>query len=462
MSRPNSTEAVYNAFLSENLNLARTKWKKLCGRLTESHPEKAALVARLLENEQHWLYNALDEDVKTLNVGAFDRFAFPIIRAVYPNLVATDLVSVQPMQGPTSLIFYLDARYSVTKGSAKAGATALSPISGHEPSSRYTSELVDSELLVTSPGGDDTIGGTLAWTPVRPGSVVISDGTNTITDNGAGGLSGNGLDSGTIDYATGVVALDFTAAPALGVEITASYRYVSEGNSKRPEMDIILTSQQVIADTFSLATNWSVEAEADFRAVHGIEAQTTLMSTVAEQLRYEIDRDVIADLETVAANGTLVTWDYTPPTGVDFYRHQLTFVNKLVEAGNIMFSNTRGKATGNWIVCGTNMATVVESLPGFQAVDQGEAEGVVYIGQLGRWKFYKDPWMRADYGIMGHKGSTWLKAGYAYCPYVPLWRTPIITLGDFKRRVGLMTRYAKKLLNRNYFLQLKVDNFGVL
>lgn len=457
------------------LSLAERKWRHLCGDLLEKgQTEKAILTARLLENTKNW-FKVLDEDVRMLNVGSFDRFAFPMIRAVYPNLIATDLVSVQPMQGPSSLIFYLDTRYAVTKGTAAAGETSLSPIDGHAPAVGYPSELVDAEVVGTGDGNDltPTIAN-LGWLPVRPGSVSITtvvevNGAVTITDNGNGGLvcgtAGILTGTNTINYTTGAIVLTFDTNPPANTEaITASYRYISEGNTQRPELDIILTSALVTADTYTLGTNWTIEAEADFRSVHGLEAQATLMSQVAEQLRYEIDRDIIADLNTLvnAAGATSFAWDYTPPVGVDYYRHQLTFVNKLVEAGNHLFRQTRGKANGNFLVVGTNLATVIEALPQFVSADYGDAEGVVYIGQLDRWKIYKDPYMAVADGIMGHKGNSWLKAGYAYCPYVPLWRTPVVTLTDFKRRVGLMTRYAKKVINANFYTKVSVDNFGVL
>lgn len=457
----------YGNTLKGNLALAEGRWSHLCKSLLEKgQAEKAALTARLLENNRNWM-KVLDEDVKMLNVGSFDRFAFPMIRAVYPNLVATDLVSVQPMQGPTSLIFYLDARYAKTKGSATAGATSLSPIDGHAPAVGYPSELIDAEVISDAAGADVTPDvNALQWTPVRPGSLsittTVSGVEKIVTDDGNGNIVG--AVAGTIDYETGVItALEYAADPT--TPLIATYRYISEGNTQRPELDIILTSALVTADTYTLGTNWSIEAEADFRAVHGVEAQATLMSQVAEQLRYEIDRDVIADLLAIAnSNGASAAfdWDYTPPVGVDYYRHQLTFVNKLVEAGNYIFRVTRGKANGNFLVVGTNLATVIEALPQFVSADYGDAEGVVFIGQLDRWKIYKDPYFDPDTGIMGHKGNSWLKAGYAYCPYVPLWRTPVVTLTDFKRRVGLMTRYAKKVINSNFYCKVTVSNFGVL
>ncbi len=464
-----NAETAYGELQQRGRFLAEGRWRKLVGKLLRKNEDKAIITAILLENQRKWFSN-LTEDVKMLNVGSFDRFAFPMIRAIYPNLVATDLVSVQPMQGPTSLIFFLEQQYGVTKGSAVQGASALSPISGHPGPRGFSSEWVDHETLGTGSTGDDTpTMANLDWFPVRPGSVTIhvllSTVDTTYTDDGNGGFTG--LDAGTIDYATGqfTVAPDFPTAPDNLSEIWVKYRYVSEANTLRPKLDITLTSTQVMAETHSMVTNWSVESEQDFKAVHGLDAQTTLMSQVAENIRFEIDREVIADLWD-AAGGTTgtadITWDYTPPTGVDFYRHQLTFINKLVEASNLIFANTRGKGRGTWLVCGVNVATVIEALPGFVPTDYGDAEGVVFIGQLGSLKIYKDPWAATDWALMGYKGSSWLKAGYVYAPYVPLWRTPVITLTDIARRVGLMTRFAKKLINGYYYVTVNVDNFGVL
>jgi len=461
-----NAELTFQEMRRQGRALAEGRWRKLCGDLLQKDEEKAIMTAILLENERKGL-DRLDEDVKMLNVGSFDRFAFPMIRAIYPNLVSTELVSVQPMQGPTSMIFYMDTRYAVTKGSAVAGQTSLSPLEGHTGPKSFTSELIDHETLVTVAGTDDTPTiPTIGWLPIRPGSfyiyATVAAATVTGHDNGNGLITGTGIDSGTIDYTTGAVAIDYTTAPDNPSEIWCTYRYVSEGNTQRPELDIILTSAVVLAETQSLVTNWSVESEQDFRAVHGIDAQVTLMSEIAENIRFEIDREIVNDLWTLSGPAVDVTWDYTPPTGIDFYRHQLTFVNALVQASNVIFQRTRGKGRGNWMVCGTNVSTVIEVLPQFVSADYGDAEGVVYIGQLGSLKIYKDPWFETDYALMGYKGSTWLRAGYVYAPYVPLWRTPIVTLTDIKRRVGMMTRYGKKTINDKYYVKIYVDNFGVM
>lgn len=460
----NLTESQYRASYNENLRLASGRWGHLCkGLIEKGQREKAALTARLLENNRQYVQN-LDEDVRMVNVGAFDRFAYPIIRAVYPNLIATEIVSVQPMQGPTSLIFYLDTRYSSNKGSVISGSTALSPLTGHTANQNFTSQAVNGELLGTGDNAHATYSGVLNWIPLRPNMVTVTAHTTVdiiAVDDGAGNLTGTHVSSGTIDYTTGAISITFDANVGTGKQVLASYTYISEGNAKNPELDLILTSQMITADTYKLATNWSVEAEADFRAIHGIEAQVTLMSQVAEQIRFEIDRNVVSQLETVSDNEGTIQWNFTPPTGVDYFRHQLTFVNTLTDAKNQVFLATGGKATPNFMVCGTQLASVVEALPQFASAEVGETEGIVFIGTLDGVKFYKDPFMSTAKGVLGYKGANWLKSGFVYAPYVPLWRTPTVTLTDFVRRVGLMTRYATKVINQHFYRRFEVTNYGV-
>lgn len=455
------------AILKEGMALAKGKWSNFLGNtkigrnLNEKSPKRAAITALLMENAAR-NFQALDETVRTLNVGSFDRFAFPLIRAIYPNLIATEIVSVQPMQGPTSQIFFLDGRFGSAKGSVAAGQTALSPINGHAPNTQYTAEVVVDESYATGDGATATLAHTTAWLPIRPGTLSVKAGSVIAVDTGNGTLAGTGITSGTVNYTTGAVSVVFAVAPANALVITASYRYVMEGNSQRPDMDINVTSRLVTADTHSLTSNWSVESEQDFKMVHGLDAQKTILSLLAEQIRYEIDRDIIADLFVIAQANAVTTWDYTPPTGVDYYRHQLSILNILAGVSNDIFYDTRGKAWGNFIVVGTNFATVLESLPQFASAERPAAEGVVFTGTLGAFRIYKDPWLTKSTGIMGFKGDNWLKAGYVYTPYVPLWRGPIVTLTDNNRRVGLMSRYGKVNINSFMYRVINITNYGVL
>jgi len=199
-----------------------------------------------------------------------------------------------------------------------------------------------------------------------------------------------------------------------------------------------------------------VEAAADLKAVHNLDAEAELMAFLAEELRFEIDRGIVQDLYNVADSGAVADWDPTPPTNVSDYQHRLTFPWMLTEASNVIFSRTK-RAAANWLVAGVEMCNIIETLPNFRPAAVS-GPGIVHLGNLqGRWEVYKDPWMTdPKRGVLGYRGNSFADTGYVYAPYVPLYRTPTIYLDDMIGRVGLMSRYGKKLVNDDFYMQVGI------
>lgn len=433
--------------------LAEGRWRPLVEQIEDQSTRE--LTAILLENERQFI-GQLEEDVKIQSIGSFEKFIFPIVRAVFPNLIAKDIVSVQPMTGPTSLIFYLDAVYGSTKGSVTAGDTMFSARKGHLADDQYSSEKVSGETLLNAGAtavGDTAIAHTLSLGSCRPGSfrATMTDATGAvvITDNGIGTLTGVGGDAGTgtINYATGAVA--FTAGSNIATAPSATYNYNSEGSANIPIVDFNLSSVPVRAIPHKLRARWSVEASTNLKALHGMDAESELVALLAEKIRWDIDRRIITDLFTIASAGS-VEWNKPAPAAVSYNDHKQTFIDALIEASNLIFRATR-RGTGNFVVCGTNVANVVESLYGFrpQAV---AGNGVVFIGTLqGRWSIYKDPYMDADTFLVGWKGNSFLEAGYVFAPYVPLYTTPTYVLDDMLNRKGMMSQYGVKAVNGDFY-----------
>jgi len=437
-----------NALGDRGKDLAEGKWRPL----VESIEEKSTreLTAILLDNQQRFI-DTLEEDVKIQSIGSFEKFVFPIVRAVFPNLIAKDIVSVQPMTGPTSLVFYLDAVYGTTKGSVTAGDTMFSARKGHLADDQYSSEAVSGEtIVITYSGGTGT--GSLQFQSARPGTFALTENTNSevFTDNGVGGLTGSLGGSGTINYATGAVSVTPNSDPGDGPENeSVNYSYNSEGSDQIPIVDINLSSVPVRAIPHKLRARWSVEAATNLKAIHGMDAEAELVALLSEKIRWDVDRRIISDLFTIASAGT-VTWNKPAPAAVSYNDHKQTFIDALIEASNLIFRATR-RGTGNFVVCGTNVSNVIESLYGFrpQAV---AGNGVVFIGTLqGRWSIYKDPYLDADTFLVGWKGSSFLEAGYVYAPYVPLYTTPTYVLDDMLNRKGMMSQYGVKAINGDFY-----------
>ena len=211
-----------------------------------------------------------------------------MIRAIFPNLIATDLVSVQPMLGPASIVFYLQFVYGTNKGAISKGQVIEDTQGYTAAADYYSSEKVESETVATANGTTGPYTGSLSFIPIRPGTITVTGYSTaaasdlTVTDDGAGGFTGDG--TGTIDYSSGSVSVTFSNTIDNTTLVTSTYDYNMEGNPNLPEVDLVLTSSPVIARTRKLRSRWSMEAAANLRNVHGIEAEAELVAVLAEEL----------------------------------------------------------------------------------------------------------------------------------------------------------------------------------
>lgn len=433
--------------------LAEGKWKNYVEGLKGTDAPFTAIV---LENTAKYLAS-LEETSRAVNVGNFDRFAFPLIRAVFPNLIAQDLVSVQPMDGPVGLVFFFDLIYGSNKGAIAQGTPMFSSLTGHPGDDYYSGPEIRDELVATGAAAA-AIAGTLAYTPVVPNTLVITDGTQVVRDNGAGQLVGdiNGAIAATVNYSTGAVTFSFAAVVAAGTAVTADYEYDNEANSQVPEVDFQLTSAPVVAKINKLRTRYSLEAAQNLKALHGLSAETELVVALAQELRFEIDRNVIRDVNSFA-QATAVTWPLAPGVGLSWTEHKLSFVDILIRGSNNIFQLVR-RGQPNFVVMGLEVSSVVESLPGFKASDAMQSpNGVIFAGTLaGRWRCYKDPYnidgtaTQRNF-LIGYKGSTFLDAGYVYAPYIPFYTTPTVVLDDFIARKGMACQWGKRKINGRFY-----------
>ncbi len=456
---------TYESVIERGLMLAE-RWSRMPGKYMrgwEKHgtvnflegvedPYRRALTATLLENALQY-YNRMDEATRTLQVGTYEKYVFPIIRMVFANLVAADLVSVQPLPAPTGLVFYMDAVAGRTKGKITRGSKIFDAQAGPERSFHYTDEVVENETLGTTTS--DRLTGTLSYQPVRPGTVSLTDGTLVVTDDGNGNLIGDVASGGanTINYATGAYDVTFAASHSDSDVITGTYEYDMEASDLVPELEIQLTSSPVVTRSNRLRARWSMESEQDLLAVHGIVAETELVTLMTNRISQEINEKIIRHLRQIAFNASSpVQFDPTPPVGVSYKDHKEIIVDAFTETSNVIFQNTQ-RVQGNWIVMGMNVANIVETLvPSFvKAPPQAGVAGIRKIGTLGDWECYKDSAYPTNEWLMGAKGGNFLDTGYVHAVYQGLISTPTITLDDFVSRRGLMTRSAQKVVNPRFY-----------
>jgi hypothetical protein len=286
------------------------------------------------------------------------------------------------------------------------------------------------------------------------------------TSFGALGLGSSALNYARID--------SMEAGGATGSLIASSNEWQLEGNEAIPEIDIKVDSIAITAQTKKLKAKWTPELGQDLNAYHNLDAEVELTSILSEQIAMEIDREILEDLLKGATAGTFY-WSRSPglfvdrATGLeigasaaapDFTGTVSEWYETLIETINDVSAQIHRKTLrggANFIVCGPEVANVLEFTAGFRAnvtadADKGDI-GAVKVGTLSRkFDVMVDPYFPRNAILVGRKGSSFLESGYVYAPYVPLQTTPtIFGTEDFVPRKGVMTRYAKKMVRPDMY-----------
>ena len=259
---------------------------------------------------------------------------------------------------------------------------------------------------------------------------------------------------------------------SFNIVLTPTYEIFNdlEGKSEMGEITIRFSSVTVNTETRKLRAHWTPELAQDLEAYHSIDAEAELTALLSEHIAAEIDREIIIDLINQAP--FRARWDYKGlsnnanffGTQKDWNQTLITRVNEL--SAQIHKSTLRGGA--NWIVCSAEAGAIFDDLEYFHVDGSAQPEsekynlGVEKIGNLGsRYVVYKDPYLPAPIVLLGHKGNTFLEAGYIYAPYIPLQLTQTIyDPNDFTPRKGIMTRYAKKMVNNRFYGVIYIDNIN--
>jgi len=283
-----------------------------------------------------------------------------------------------------------------------------------------------------------------AQVPVAIGQTSL-DGYTGTTPTGAGSISPN---------------IDFTATYKI-------YKNM-EFEDKIGEVSFDLQSVTVSVTERKLRAQWSPEMAQDVAAFHNIDAEAELTALLSEQVAAEIDREILRDLRKGAAWN--LRWDYNgwkklggnavPYTQKDWNQTLITAINQI--SAQIHKSTLRGGA--NWIVVSSEISAIMDDLEYFHVSNAAPEQdqynmGIERVGTLaGRYQVYRDPYFPANQVLMGHKGTSLLDTGYIYAPYVPLQLTPTMyNPFNFTPIKGIMTRYAKKMVNNRFYGRITVD-----
>ena len=272
---------------------------------------------------------------------------------------------------------------------------------------------------------------------------------------------------GSLDGYTGST---FSSSTATSNAFTSTYRIYKnlEFEDRIGEVYFDLMSVTVSVTERKLRAQWSPEMAQDVAAFHNIDAEAELTALLSEQVAAEIDREILRDLRKGAAWN--LRWDYNgwkrlgsnavPYTQKDWNQTLITAINQI--SAQIHKSTLRGGA--NWIVVSSEISAIFDDLEYFHVSNAAPEQdqynmGIERVGTLaGRYQVYRDPYFPPNQVLMGHKGTSLLDTGYIYAPYVPLQLTPTMyNPFNFTPIKGIMTRYAKKMVNNRFYGRITVD-----
>jgi len=402
-------------FLSENL---QEKWSPILEHSDLPKIEdnyKRAVTAVILENQE----KALNEDRAVLSEAAplnatgsaisnWDPILISLVRRAMPNLVAYDICGVQPMTGPTGLIFAMKARYQdYPTGSTRLNQTEAMGVNEVQDASHDHGRVDGESGLYTAREGDPFAG---------------SNAYKNATPTG----------------------MDTDKAEALGDATTNEFA----------EMSFTIEKSTVTAVSRALKAEYTLELAQDLKAIHGLDAESELANILSSEILAEINREVVRSVNVQAKTGASGTAsagtfnldvDANGRWSVEKFKGLLFQIER--ESNVIAKETRRGK--GNFILCSSDvasalsMAGVLDYAPALSTSLNVDDTGNTFAGVLnGRVKVYIDPYAGSDYMTVGYRGSNPYDAGMFYCPYVPLQMVRAVGENTFQPKIGFKTRYG--------------------
>ena len=347
-------------------------------------------------------------------VAGFDPVLISLIRRSMPNLIAYDLCGVQPMNGPTGLIFAMRSRYTSQSGSESFY---------NESDTRFSAQNAANSLVAGNVG----FGTTAAQTGTNPS--VLNDAS-----------------PGTYSVSTGMNTGD---AEALGNADANQFN----------EMAFSIEKVTVTAKSRALKAEYSLELAQDLKAIHGLNAEAELANILSTEILAEINRELIRTIYKIAKPGAQVNTATAGTFDLDIDSNGRWSVEKFKglifqierDANAIAQQTRRGK--GNMILCSADvasaltMAGVLDYTPALNANLNVDDTGNTFAGILqGKYKVFIDPYASNNesnqYYVIGYKGSSPYDAGLFYCPYVPLQMVRAVGENTFQPKIGFKTRYG--------------------
>ena len=389
------------------------------GTIQDHH--RKAVTAAILENqevalrEEGMLHETNDTATVTSGTSAnWNPVLIALVRRAMPNLMAYDICGVQPMSGPTGLIFAMKSRHQTTKAGVSNGDEALF----NEANINFSGDSATTAMPAD---------------PSGMGSALDGDGDSTIADSLGDPLANLDL------YST-------AEAEALG----------TTGGEQFAEMGFTIEKATVTARSRALKAEYTLELAQDLKAIHGLDAETELANILSTEILAEINREVVRTINSQAKLGaatanTAINGIFNVQTDADGRWSVEKFKGLIIQLereANVIAKETR-RGKGNFMICSSDVASalaasgMLDYTPAMSANLNVDDTGNTFAGTLnGRMRVYIDPYATTDYVNVGYKGTNPYDAGLFYCPYVPLTMVRAVGENTFQPKIGFKTRYG--------------------
>ena len=379
------------------------------------------VTAAILENQERAMREeAAQSSFGTINeagtdtgkVDNFDPVLISLVRRAMPNLIAYDLCGVQPMTGPTGLIFAMKSKYKSTKGAVTDSDEALFD----EAQTGFSADSSFSQGTDPSGLGDSAFAGD---------SDIDNDRTTALAGAGLSTADAEALGSSGPDFA---------------------------------EMGFTIDKATVTAKSRALKAEYTMELAQDLKAIHGLDAETELANILSAEILAEINREVVRTINSQAKTGAQDVVSGTSTKGIFDLQTDADGRWSVEKFKGLVFqidrdANTIAKETrrgrGNFIICSSDVASALAAAgmldysPAMSTNLNVDDTGNTFAGVLnGKMRVYIDPYSTNDYATVGYKGSNAYDAGVFYCPYVPLTMVRAIGENTFQPKIGFKTRYG--------------------
>lgn len=467
-------------------NILTEKWHDLIDKDSASKVKNKEAMAQLLENEEEY---SLKEGAVAADMAQYTPILVPAVRRIFPNLLANEIVGVQPMNSPVGYAYAL--RYSYDRGQgpndSDRGTIDRTTLAA---ATKFVSCIV---LTSVAPSATDTSAWTsvlsVAGSPSVSGTIAYQEDGKLIVAGSIANVSAiKAASSVVVNYGASATSGTYTVVAAMNNE--AGYNSIfkkysgpvstavgetmgAANGAEFRAMKMGLERVQVEVQTRKLKAEYTIELAQDLKAIHSLDAEAELINILEYEITAELDRELAGKIYDIA--NPAPAWTYGQagaPSGTqadgrwEAEKFRTLYTKIIREANQVALTSRRG--TANFIITSANVVSALESLSNFMYSsvpgDVKPTLGVAKVGTLdGRFTVYMDTFATSDFVVVGYKGATQFDTGVIYCPYIPLMLQKAQDPNTFQPKVAFLTRdaiCANLYGAQNYYRKFDVDFTG--